>query len=336
MKNFLLRFFYFSILPLALFGTLVTFYIKRDVYQDIGTYENYSWKYFVQPLGDISTKKLLHSTTPYNSFIFGSSRTCGVYACYLQHHIPGSRFFHYANWSESIGGIYAKINLLDSLGYRIDNVLFYFDTDATFSKEGKCVNDHYLLTGEGKAAYYLEHFRNYVPPNLDREKFDLLFLNSPEKKAFPNWHSDKQTNDANHTCSDSTVLNYGYPSLKSSQVAKVDSLKKIGFSYTGTDPQVYSPPQISADEQKILRKIKALLVKHHTAYSIVITPLCDRLKFNAADLSLLKNILGEHVFDFSGTNGVTANAENYPDKKHFPPYVSKLIVDSVFIPLTRH
>src|SRR6185369_17091608 len=115
---------FFGILLLAVIPPTLL-YIERDVYSDFGNYKNYSWKYNFQGLGDISTKKLINSSIAYNSFIFGSSRSAELYACYLNKKIKNARFFHYANWYETIGGIYAKLKLLDSLKYHLDNVIIY-------------------------------------------------------------------------------------------------------------------------------------------------------------------------------------------------------------------
>src|ERR1041385_3175954 len=80
MKRFIVNTIIFlGILVLAVIPPTVL-YIKRDVYCDFGNHKNYSWKYNFQGLGDISTKKLVHSTIPYNSFVFGSSRCVELYA----------------------------------------------------------------------------------------------------------------------------------------------------------------------------------------------------------------------------------------------------------------
>jgi len=329
MRKFFINLVCFSILPFFIIGTFIYFYIKRDVYQDFGTHKNYSWKYYYQPLGDVSTKKLLNSSIQYNSFIFGSSRTCSLHACYLQKKISNSSFFHYANWNETVGGVYAKMNLLDSLGYRMDNVFIFFDTDGTFANDGKCHDDYYLLTNESRFDYYFNHLKDFIPPNLDSTKFKLLFFNEVNKEAFPNWESDIRTNDSNHNCSDSTISSYGYQEFGKNYIDKIDSLKRTGFLYSRSKKELFIEKQISPYEYTMMFKICNLLKKHKSHYYIVITPLYDQLKFDAMDMQLIKNVFGDNVYDFSGINRITDNECNYPDKKHFLPYVSKTIVDSI-------
>jgi len=153
-------------------------YINRDVYEDFGYHKNYSWKYNFQGLGDISTKKLIQSPLPYNSFIFGSSRSAELYACYLNTKIKNSCFFHYANWFETIGGIYAKLKLLDSLNYQIDNVVIYLDTDGvTFKDDGRISDtEHYLLTNQSPFHYYFTHYKMFFSSfTMDKLKILLGF-----------------------------------------------------------------------------------------------------------------------------------------------------------------
>lgn len=329
MKKFFKKLIIFSILLFIIYSPFVYFYIKRDVYFDIGHYDNYSWKYFFQMLGDVSTKKLLNSKAKYNSFIFGSSRTCGLYARYLQTKIDKSIFFHYANWNENIGGIYAKMQLLDSLGYKMDNIIFYFDTDYTFANDGKCKNDHYLLTKENKYKYYYSHFKNYIPPYINYESFNLLFFDKVKSESFPNWQSDSITNDS-QLLTDSILKNYGHFVFNLKYKSKIDSLKRVGFLYTRSDSIKFKEKQISKEEFVLLQKVGELLKKHNTKFYVVITPLYDQLRFDSTDMNEIRAVFGtNNVYDFSGVNKFTKNEYNYPDRLHFLPYISKIIADSI-------
>jgi hypothetical protein len=322
----LIKFFF----PLVCFILLIGFYYaKRDIYLDFGPYKNYSWKYSYQSLGDISTKKLLQSPVKYNSFIFGSSRSVGLYACYLQKKINKSQFFHYANWNETIGGIYAKMRLLDSLGLPFNNVFIYLDTDYTFDNEGICNNnDHYLLTGDNKYVYYLKHFRSFIPPLLDIDKLKIL-AGLKVTGVYPNWTSDLVTNDSNRLCGDDVLDHYDDTKMDKSYAHKIDSLKASGFLYKRPNKQLYKPNQISNSEVKILDKILALLHKHKAHYYVVLTPLYDQLKFSEKDSQILKTEFGNNLYDYSGINSITNDESNYPDKRHFLPYISKVMVDHI-------
>jgi hypothetical protein len=316
--------FFIALLPPTLL------YIKADAYRDFKEYENYSWTYSFQGLGDLSTKKLLKSTYDYNSFVFGSSRSNGLWACYLNSKIPGAKFFHYGNWVESIGGIYRKLKLIDSLGYDIDNVVIYLDTDNTFADEGELnpLTNHYVLTGEGEWEYYFRHYKSFFS-SFNPDKLKILLGMEVQGEIFPNWDSDPVTNDGNHKCSEAVLARYGQKLATDEHRARIDSMKRSGFLYVRPDVQGYRSKQISSGELSMLQGIAELFKKHDTNYYVVITPLYDQLKFSQEDLAILQDIFGQRLYDFSGINSFTEDEANYPDRKHFQPYISKLMIDSI-------
>jgi hypothetical protein len=299
------------------------------VYSDFGPKKNYSWKYYFQSLGDISTKKLLHSSINYNSFIFGSSRSVGVYGCYLQKKIPNSKFFHYANWWETIGGVYQKIKLIDSLGYKIDNAIIYIDTDHTFENEGECnPSDHFLLKKESRKQYILNHYRSYFS-NFNIDRLKILLGKKVEGAIFPNWESDLATNDPDHICTDSIVTHYGDIIENIEYLNRIDSLKNHGFFPNRPNSQAYKEKQISGYESNYLSGIAQIFNKHHTNYYVIIIPLYDELKFEPIDMRIIHQYFGKNVYDFSGKSEITKKISNYPDKEHFQKYISKNILDSI-------
>jgi len=328
MKIFLKKLGFFFLYPIIIIAVFAFFYVKNDPFLDFKTYNDYSWKYNFQSLGDLSTKKLFHSSAKYNSFVFGSSRATSIYACYLQQKIPGSKFFHYANWRETIGGMYARMRMLDSLGYPLENVILYLDADNSFANYGKPkTNDHYLLNNESKYLYYYNHFR-FMFTDANAMKILLGYSVGDE----PNWTSDPVTNDPTHICTDSILKHYGDTDLERKDSLQIDSLKKDGTLYKRGNKQEYLEPQIYPYAEDILAKIKQLFVKHHTNYYVVITPLYDQMKFSPRDMQILKKVFDDRLYDFSGHNAITNNEYNYIEGVHFWPYVSKQIIDSIVKP----
>jgi hypothetical protein len=317
-------------LPIVLFAGPTYLYLKYDPYFDFGPYSNYSWKYKFQGLGDLGAKKILNSSTRYNSFIFSSSRGTTIYGCYLNSLIPNSQFFHFANWNETVGGIYDKLRFLDSMHYDIKNVVMYLDTDRTFEGDGSAnlINNHYLVTQQDKLTYYFSHFRFFFSrPSVDKVK--ILMGRTPSQEMYPNWHSDPSTNDPKHICADSILEDYGNRTLSKKDSVAIDSLLLDDFLYKRSAKQTYKNKQISETEKKTLIKIKELLDKHDTNYIVVITPLYDQLKFHNEDIDILNSVFSDHMYDFSGINEITDNPYNYPDRVHFRPWISKMIIDSV-------
>ena len=334
-KLFLKRISQFLIIPLIISSVLVCLYIKADPYSDFKEKNyNYSWKYFFQGLGDLATKKLIKSDVKYNSFIFGSSRCAGVYACYLQHKIPKSAFFNYADWNETIEGVYNKLKLLDSLKYKIDNVFWYIDTDNTFGK-AYSDNNHYMLTNNSKKDYLFNHFTSFYKPifkfnSTSKDRVKILLGLPVNGEIFPDWNSDLVTNDPNHSCDTVDFANYSKPNFNAELIRNIDSLKGTGFFYKRDTVQQYNEVQILEKERKILSKISEIFNKHNTNYYIIITPIYDQKKFHQSDYNILKAFFGNRLYDFSGINEITNNEYNFPDQKHFQEYISKRIIDQIF------
>jgi len=328
MRKFIHKIILLFSIPISFFFIFIILYVKIDPYQDFGIHYNYSWKYFFQSLGDISTKKLVKSKNNYDSYIFGSSRSTGFYACYIQKKINKSNFFYYGNWNESIGGIYSKINYINKSGNQIKNIFIILDTDYSFENDGQVRDyDHYLLTKTNKIKYLKDHFFAFFSK---WSNVKILFGFQPKSKLFPNWTSDTKTNDVNHVCMTFNSNSYGNNSILKTDSLNIDSLLKNKF-YNRNNQNKYLPPQISEVEYKILQNIKSILNKNKTNYYIIIAPLYNQKKFNQSDSIKLADVFDNNIYDFSGVNKFTQNPYNYIDLKHFRDLISKQIIDSVLI-----
>jgi hypothetical protein len=328
MKEFVRTLTKFFAAPFILVAVVVGLYFSKDVYLDFGPYPNYSWKYYFQQLDDLSTKKYLQYDKKYDSFIFGSSRTVGVYGCYLQTKLPDSRFFHYGSWSEPMGAIHQKLKYLDSTGVDIRNVVLYIDTDNTFHQDGASFSQHFIFTGESETMYRLKHMKTFLLAK-DPDYMKILLGIDVHGEIFPNWESDRITNDCQHQCSTSVISKYGFLNQSHRDSVKIDSLINVGFLYQRKTEQQYSADQISGVEENKLAAISKILKKHHTNFYVVITPLYDQIRFSSRDMNILNQYFGNRIFDFSGINSFTNNPYNFPDRKHFLPVISKTILDSV-------
>ena len=327
MRLFINKVFLILLLPILIYLILVVLYIKHDHFNDFGIYQNYSWKYRDQSLGDLSTKKLIKNQFNYDSYIMGSSRISGFYACYLQQKIKGSHFFLYGNWNESIGGIYEKMKLIEQQGKPIKNIIIVIDTDFTFEDNGKVkIYDHYLLTHISKVEYLRTHFVNFIS---NTGNIKLLFGFVPKIESFPNWESDMYTNDVNHKCSKLITDLYGNFKITYNEKKRIDSLINNSNFYDRKSQEKEISSQISTNEVKILYNIKSILDKHKTNYHIVITPLYDQFKFSKNDLSKIQKVFNKNIHDFSGVNEFTESPYNYPDRAHFRDWIAKRIIDSL-------
>src|SRR6185295_7108130 len=105
---------------------------------------------------------------------------------------------------------YAKLKLLDSLNYEIDNAVIYLDTDDVTFKDDGSISDteHYLLTNQSRAHDYFTHYKMFFS-SLTVDKLKILLGMKVSGMVFPNWESDLKTNDHRHICSDRILEGYG-------------------------------------------------------------------------------------------------------------------------------
>ena len=329
MKSFLIKIFLSVIIIAISIPVFTIYYVKVDPYLDFKILKNYSWKYGFQSIGDISTKKLLNSKIKYNTFILGSSRTMGLYACYVQNKINRSNVFHYASWNETIGGISNKIKIIDSLKFNMKNIIIYLDSDQAFIGNGKSrPNDHYLVTEENEYLYYLNHYTDFFS---HAKNLNILFnYKKLDNGLFPNWHSDPYTNDCNHLCYRYNLkfYNANKDSVRNNQLN--EALIKNNMLFNNRQIQKFREPQISSSEIKEISQIVKIAKKHNSNIYVILTPILDQYKFNSIDLGILKQHFdNKNIYDFTGINNFTNNPFNYPDKIHFLPSISKKIIDSV-------
>ena len=327
--NTLVKRFLIFVSPFAIIATLFLFlYVKADPYRDFGPYPNYSWNYNFQILGDLSTKKLLYSKRNYNSFVFGSSRSLSAHACYLNARLPKSKFFHYASWNETIGGIENRLKLLDSLGMPLKNVFIFLDPDCIFLDQGRINSmDHWLLTGESKMDYLIKHLKVFAD-NMDQRKLDILINGVLNKKIQSLYESDPINNDASHVCTKKVFSEYGN---RKSEEQPISSYDPLNPSVKHNILSRCKVNQISPEEEKSIKTIVGILKKHKSRAWFLISPLFDQMKFSKTDSLILRKHIGRRLYDFSGVNRFTRSSQNYHSdaKRHYLPHVGKEMLDEV-------
>lgn len=317
------------VIPILL---LIITYTLTDPYKKIWTYKNYICDYIMLNRGDVSTRVYLKNKDkiPYNSFIFGSSRstahTSREWSKYLSDEsIP----YSYGSWSESIKGTYKKIALVDSLNSKIDNAFIVID-DNTFTQhysQDISSYDHYLISGDTKIDYHLKSFYSYItnPPLLITSiDFSLFHKKRSYMKGFIGMNDedlDPVTNDW-MVNSEKTIL--------SDSIHYFDLVRKK--LYVRGSQQTYFNKQITTEEKIYLLKIKQIFLKHNTDFKIVIAPLYDQKKINPQDLSILDSIFNaENIYDYSGINKITNDYHNYAsDLIHYRKKVGDLIFKDIY------
>jgi hypothetical protein len=286
---------------------ILLLYITLDPFKVIRKYDVYLSDYVMIHRGVISTKVYLKNrqSEHFNSFIFGSSRSCAhtskEWGKYLS---KSSKPYSYGSWNENIQGIYGKIKLIDSFKDSINNAFIVID-DKTFSAETKSYikMDHYLISGESKLNFHFFYFTKYFDIRMLMASVDYPLFHKRRNYMYD--FQGMKPGDLD------PVNNDWYRDI----VREPDSIYYKGIMgrfYKRPAEQNYMPERIMPDDLKMLNEIKEIFKKHNTRYTIVMAPLYDQLKMNPKDFSRLADIFGkENIYDYSGINDITNNYTNY-------------------------
>ncbi len=106
--------------------------------------------------------------------------------------------------------------------------------------------------------------------------------------------------------------------------------KRSNIFYERTGEKTDSVQLINPEHEFMLREIRRLLDKNKTKFKVVLSPLYDQTKFNPADMRVLKQVFGDHLYDFSGKNSITDNKFNYYEISHYRYAVGDSILSKIY------
>lgn len=308
------------------FIVLIVFYISRDVYCDFGIDKKNEVKYYFNNISDFSVKKLERTKTKYNTFIFGSSRSIPLYACYIKHKVfndnPKVLPFHFANWGERIGGICKKLEYLDRKNFQLNNLIILLDNNICFLQNGDVKQDEspiisnktWLQSACNHFLFFFYYSGENLPKNMRvllgfEEKIDLMFV-------------DKQTNDLNHHCPKKGGFDNLFFTPQNVINLRKELPKRSGYA-------IKQPERINKIILGYLSRIKKILQKHTSNYAILFSPMYNQRTFGTRDDRILNEIFKDHIIDFSGVNKITNSQNEYADITHYFPSIGKKMIDSL-------
>ena len=317
MKTFLLKIFLITFIPLF---CLLGLYVIADPFKTIYPF---NLKEFSTVNRDYLSSELFLKNYPnekYNSFIFGSSRGCGINTYLWKSYLPGdANQFLFQAWGESITGIYQKIKYLDSHHVDIKNALILIDMPGSFDKVQESTTaigiKHYTFSGKSELYFQFHLFKAFIKPSLIYETFRQLIVKPNYTIGF-----DTISNDWN-------ILN----KENWNKIPVQDStLNKDKFKGRPLIEKML-PEVINAENRIVLDKIASVLKNKNTNYKIIITPAYDQLLINKEDLKILQQVFGEeNVYNFSGKNELTEDKYNFMDINHFDLVVGRKILMDIY------
>ena len=311
---------------LASFFLLVGFFIYRDLYADFGINKDAIVKYNFHNISDFSIKKLSRSKIKYNTFIFGSSRSIPLYACYIKHRVFNDNNqiipFHFANWGERIGGICKKLEYLDAKGYSLKKIFILLDNNICFNQNGDTkLDESHVISGIPWLNGASNHFLYFFYYSGDKLPINLRILFGLARKS-DYMFVDKLTNDLNHHCPKNLKFESIFHTSQHVINLRKELPKRIGFA-------VKQPDRINNNVLNYLKRIKKIIDKHRSNYVIIYSPMYNQRIFGSKDNQILYQFFKGHIVDFSGVNKLTNSWNEYADIAHYYPSIGKKMIDSL-------
>ena len=317
MKEFLIKILLLIIIPLF---CLLGLYVISDPFK---TLYPFNLKEFSTVNRDYLSSELFlknYSKEKYDSFVFGSSRGCGINTYLWKSYLPGNaNQFLFQAWGESITGIYQKIKFLDNNNVDINNALILIDMPGSFDKIQESTTaigiKHYKFSDKSKLYFQFQLFKAFIKPSLIVESLKQLIVKPNYSIGF-----DTISNDWNKLNKENwnkiPVRDLTLNKEKFKERPKIEKMM---------------PKVISVDNRIILDKIASVLKAKNTNYKIVITPAYNQLLINKEDLKILQQVFGEeNVYNYSGKNELTEDKYNFMDINHFDLIVGRKIIMDIY------
>jgi hypothetical protein len=332
MRKFIQRVFHFFLVAGIAMSLLLISYVCFDPFVVLK-----KMHYHSIPIGNpnrdyLSTELFLknYKTYHYNSFIFGSSRTLAYRIDSWEKYLPKeAKPFKFDAYGETIYGIYTKMKFLDKLEVKMDNALLIFCRNITFQRPHNSDNHltikHPATSGESEWMFHWVFFKAYLNPNYF---FEYLWHKMTGKQKVIDaemLHLNKMTFDSIRNEMDlkakENSINLGM---------NVYYMEKKNLFYKRKGELLDPKSKIKKTQLFMLKEIKRLLEKHNTNYKIVISPLYEQMKFSVEDRRILKQLFGDHIYDFSGKNYFTDDVTHYYEASHYRPMVGDSILSIIY------
>lgn len=331
MKRFLLHILLVLIIPITI---LLAVYLITDPYK---TLRPFSLDYFDETNRDyLSSELFLHNIDDqhYDSYIFGSSRGCGINTYHWLKYLPeGSKQFLFQGWGETLTGIEQKITYIDEHGYDLKNAIILIDIPGTFNEQ-QLPNAALSIKHPDFSHQSYFHFQSILfydylqkPSQWVRSVSRCFKHNTPIIGFDPisnDWDGQNKESDLNIPPQKDS-LNQCSAISKSVFLKEIADIDK-SCNYT-------EKPIIDDSFKSQLQHIKEIFLRHNTDYRIVITPAYCYLNpsCNPQDMDVLVQIFGtERVYDYSGKNELTTDYNNFTDPNHFGLFVGWQMVEDIY------
>lgn len=270
-----------------------------------------------------------NTKTPYNSFIFGSSRSKAFKTKEWRNYLDSSSIcYHMGVNDETLYGMAQKFRFLNKKGFKLKNVFIQIDhriLEQTKNHEAHIFREYYTVSGETASSYYQRFIIAFLKPSFLKEYFVFKKngqIDNQKENGFlwdPGFDFITRSGDIQYTRYDEAL--------------KIDSLayyKKLDLEHYPRK-KVLGNTLIIGKKKILLETIANILHNHHSNYKLIISPNFDLMALHPNDIKELQRIFGKsNVSDLSGYNEFTKSVRNYYEHKHFKPYVANAILKQLY------
>lgn len=311
-------------------------YVMADPFKVIWHYERYfddNVPHVGLNMDFVSTENFVNRNPEqnYNAFIFGNSRSQYWRVDDWKKHIGGdARCYHYYGNGETLYALEKNIKFIDRSGNKIDHALLI--VDAGLLSQVEAPSGHLFCTPprteryRNIAGFHATNFMAFLHPDFIYTYLDLKLNRQLKPYMLEKFLVEQpvvyhpNSNEIVDQMFDRAIADGTYYTDK----------RMLRFQ-DRQHPDSISPRVLKEENIRLLGEVARILQKHHTDCKVVINPLYDQIKFNPADLQVLRDIFGKaHVFDFSGKNAITSDYRNYYEESHYRPVIASRLMDSIY------
>ncbi len=310
---------------------LLAGYIYFDPFKVLGHYSSYSNPTVTPNRDYISTEMFIRNNPAYhyNSFVFGSSRTLAFKPAEWIQYLPAdARPFMFDAFGENVYGIYTKLRYLDSMQVPVKNAIILLCRNISFKKRPSSRLHLFIkdprTSDETKTSFHLTFFKAYLNPIFLYQFYAYKLFG--RKPFIPGYIEDRRMDFDTIT----NAMSFNNLEKEAAENPAVYYGRQQKEFYKRSGETTSAMQQITGDQLIWLKGIKQILEKQHSNYKIVLSPLYEQVKFNDADMLLLRQLFGNNVYDFSGKNQFTDAITNYYESRHFRPKVGDAILKIIY------
>ncbi|MFN8278600.1 MAG: hypothetical protein U0T84_14060 [Chitinophagales bacterium] len=333
--------FFLKATALSLPALLLTLlYLISDPYKVLRHYHfdnYYNWQPNEINRDYISFENLserIHKGDVPTDFIMGNSRSLAFHTDAWQKICPDvERPFHYDAASETLLGVYQKVNYLHQHRIPIRHVLLV--ADYTLLSKDKNQDDavhikHPAISGSSLYTFHGTFLKTFFS-SFFCFKWIHYQLNGHRILSYMR---DVFAIEPGYITTEAYTNNYYYTvyekKLKEDSLHYYQEYKKAEFTERPQQQQVLSPA-LGAAHHYLLSEINRMVKADNGRFDLVISPLYDQKIMAPDDKAMLQQVFGENrVHDFSGINAITANKGNYYESSHYKPYVADSLMQVVY------